>query len=123
MPWGNNVTVSGRLTHFSSGSGIAGASITFDGTGAENIPDVVTNVDGTFTAKGSSPNAVATGWKVQAHYAGNSGYQPSNSLIKTYSTTKHGVALTLFVSPTSLTTGQPYTVGTTLKDFSANVAY
>jgi peptidoglycan/xylan/chitin deacetylase (PgdA/CDA1 family) len=102
VPWGKDVTVTGKLTdNDNSGSGIGGATITFDGTGADNLPDnVVTNADGTFTVKGASPTTVATGWKVQAHFAGNSDYQATNSLIKTYSTTKHSVIIALTAATT-----------------------
>jgi peptidoglycan/xylan/chitin deacetylase (PgdA/CDA1 family) len=102
VPWGKDVTVTGKLTdNDNSGYGIGGATITFDGTGADNLPDnVVTNADGTFTVKGASPTTVATGWKVQAHFAGNSDYQATNSLIKTYSTTKHSVIIALTAATT-----------------------
>ena len=81
-PWGNPVTVTGKLTdNAASGAGIGGATIAFDGTGADNLPDVVTNADGTFTATGASSSTVATGWKVQAHFASNTEYSGSNSIV------------------------------------------
>ena len=115
VPWGKDITVTGKLTdNAAAGAGVGGASITFDGTGADNVPDVVTNADGTFTVKGASPATVATGWKVQAHFAANSDYTASNSLIKTYSTTKHTVNIaTTFKSSTSSTTVAPWSTSTT----------
>src|ERR687894_477112 len=59
VPWGKDVTVTGKLVVHASnnaegGEGIGGKTITFDGTGADNLPNiVVTNADGTFTAKGA----------------------------------------------------------------------
>jgi hypothetical protein len=115
-PWGNPVTVTGKLTDNSaSGAGIGGATIAFDGTGADNLPDVVTNADGTFTATGASPATVATGWKVQAHFASNTEYSGSNSIVQSYSTTKHSVGSSI-TAKTSVAWGQPNTFTVTLKD-------
>jgi hypothetical protein len=117
VPWGKAITVTGKLTdNAASGAGVRGATITFDGTGANNLPDVVTNSDGTFTVKGASPSSVATGWKVQAHFAGNSDYAASNSVIKTYSTTKHSVTLSLSVPTDPVPRGTSYKVSGTLTD-------
>jgi hypothetical protein len=64
--------------------------------------------------KGASPATVATGWKVQAHFAGNSDYSASNSLVKTYSTTKHTVFIaTAFKSSTGSTSATPWSTSTT----------
>jgi hypothetical protein len=114
VPWGKDITVTGKLTdNAASGAGVGGVTITFDGTGADNVPDVVTNADGTFTVKGASPATVATGWKVQAHFAGNSDYSASNSLVKTYSSTKHTVSIaTAFKSSTGSTTATPWSTST-----------
>src|SRR5919109_585726 len=118
VPWGSPVTVTGKLTdNAASGAGVSGATISFDGTGANNLPDnVVTKADGTFTAKGASPATVATGWKVQAHFAGYSDYTASNSVIKTYSTTKHSVTLSLSVPTDPVPRGTSYKVSGTLTD-------
>jgi hypothetical protein len=76
--------------------GIGGKTITFDGTGADNLPDnVVTNADGSFRAKGASRAAVATGWEVQAHFAGDSSHVASNTITTTYNTVKHNVTLSV----------------------------
>ena len=115
-PWGNPVTVTGKLTdNAASGAGIGGATIAFDGTGADNLPDVVTNADGTFTATGASPATVATGWKVQAHFASNTEYSGSDSIVQSYATTKHSVGSSI-TGKTSVAWGQPNTFTVTLKD-------
>ena len=115
-PWGNPVTVTGKLTdNAASGAGIGGATIAFDGTGADNIPDVITNADGTFTATGASPATVATGWKVQAHFASNTEYSGSDSIVQSYATTKHSVGSSIN-GKTSVAWGQPNTFTVTLKD-------
>jgi peptidoglycan/xylan/chitin deacetylase (PgdA/CDA1 family) len=117
VPWGRDITVTGKLTdNAASGAGVGGRTISFDGTGANNLPDVVTNTDGTFTTKGASPTTVATGWKVQAHFAGNSDYAASNSIIKTYSTSKHSVTLSLSVPIDAVSSGTSYKVSGTLTD-------
>jgi hypothetical protein len=67
VPWSKDMTViTGKLADASQAGGVGRKTITFDSTGAENIPDVITNTDGTFTAKCSSSNMVATGWTYQA---------------------------------------------------------
>lgn len=44
VPWGKDVTViTGKIADASQAGGVRGKTITFDGTAAENIPDVVTN--------------------------------------------------------------------------------
>jgi peptidoglycan/xylan/chitin deacetylase (PgdA/CDA1 family) len=117
VPWGRDITVTGKLTdNAASGAGVGGRTISFDGTGANNLPDVVTNTDGTFTAKGASPATVATGWKVQAHFVGNSDYTASNSIVKAYSTTKHSVTLSLSVPTDAVSGGTSYKVSGTLTD-------
>jgi hypothetical protein len=116
VAWGNPVTVTGKLTdNAASGAGIGGATISFDGTGAENLPDVITNADGTFTASGASPASVATTWKVQAHFAGNTEYGNSDSTIQTYATAKHSVGSSISAKA-SVPWGQPNTFTVTLKD-------
>jgi peptidoglycan/xylan/chitin deacetylase (PgdA/CDA1 family) len=118
VPWGKDVTVTGKLAVGSSNAGVGGKTITFDRTGADNLPDnVVTNQDGTFTAVGKAPNTVATGWKVQAHFAGDSTYSASDSTIKTYNTAKHAVSLVVSAA-TTVPWGKPTTFTATLKDTS-----
>jgi hypothetical protein len=117
VPWGKDVTVTGKLVD-ANNAGIGGKTITFDGTGADSIQDVVTNTDGTFTAKGASPTSVATGWKVQAHFAGDSGYTASDSSIKTYNTVKHSVSLTISAASSNVPWSMPTKFTATLKDNS-----
>jgi arylsulfatase A-like enzyme len=106
VPAGEDVTVTGKLSIANDGKGIGGRIITFNGTGADNLPadGVITNSDGTFTAKGTSPDTAASGWKVQARFAGdttsaasntntNTTYAASNSAITEYSTLKHTLEL------------------------------
>ena len=100
--WGNDVTVTGKLSdNAASGAGVGGVTITFSGTGAANLQPVTTNVDGTFTAKGKSSTSVATGWRVQAHFAGDSDYTASSSTIRTYATTKHWTVVTAIATATT----------------------
>ena len=87
VPSSGTVTVTGKLTdNEMSNTGIGGKTITFTGTGAGDISSVTTNPDGTFTATGAAPNMVATEWTVQAHFAGDSSYEASNSTVQTYNT-------------------------------------
>lgn len=119
VPWGKDITVTGRLIiSDGSGTGIANATIRFDGTGAANLTSVVTNADGTFIAKGASPSTVASGWKVQAHFDGTPEHFVSHSAIKYYSTFKHSVSLTLFSKTAGAPWGLPTTFTALLKDSS-----
>jgi hypothetical protein len=120
--WGTDVTVTGKLSDSASGTGIGGATITFDGTGAANLQSVTTNTDGTFTAKGKAPSTVATGWGVQAHFAGDNSYNKADSTIKTYSTTKHATGLSFTVPTTAVAPGATYKVSGTLTDTTAGGA-
>jgi Tol biopolymer transport system component len=124
VPWGKDVIVRGKLVAYASnnaqrGEGIGGKTITFDGMGAANLPDnVVTNADGTFTAKGASPAAVATGWEVQAHFAGDSSHVASNVITKTYNTVKHNVTLSVSAAKNNVPWSSPTTFRATLTDTS-----
>lgn len=95
VPWGLNITVTGTLVNADNSSGIGGATINFTGTGASSLGSVITAPDGTFTATGAAPSAVGSGWKVKAHYDGDTNYDPSVSLAKAYNTKKHQVLLQL----------------------------
>jgi hypothetical protein len=111
VPWGKNIIVTGIF-----GNANGGSVITFDGTGAENLPDAITNADGSFTAQGPAPSTVATGWTVQAHFAGDSQYAKKDSAIKTYSTIAHKTTLTVTTAKSSVIWGQPNTFTATLTD-------
>jgi hypothetical protein len=114
VPWSTRVVVSGQLTD-NGGGVVSGKTITFSGTGASSISSVTTNPDGTFTAFGFAPNSVATGWTVQAHFAGDSIYNRGDSSTQTYNTLKHATALTLSV-PLNVPFGTKATVTGKLSD-------
>ncbi|MDQ4067782.1 MAG: sulfatase-like hydrolase/transferase, partial [Thermoproteota archaeon] len=143
VPWSKDVIVTGRLTSIASnafvlppyfvggeGEGLGGRIITFDGTGAGNLPDdgVVTNSHDYFTAKGASPATVASGWKVQAHFAGDSTfaasgriefeYAASDSTIKEYSTLKHNITLSVSAAKKNVPWSNSTTFRATLTDSS-----
>src|SRR5581483_7971323 len=84
---GSDVLATGLITDASTGEGIGGLTITFDGTGAEGIlPDVASDASGLFSSSGTSEDVPATGRQVQAHFAGNNAYNASDSVIKAYDT-------------------------------------
>ena len=124
VPWGKDVIVTGKLVVYApnnaeGGEGIGGKTITFDGTGADNLPDnVVTNADGSFRAKGASPAAVATGWEVQAHFAGDSSHIASNVNAKIYNTVKHNVTLSVSAAKKNVPWSNSTTFRATLIDTS-----
>ena len=124
VPWGKDVIVTGKLVvhapnNAEGGEGIGGKTITFDGTGADNLPDnIVTNADGTFRAKGASPAAVATGWEVQAHFAGDSSHVASNVNAKIYNTVKHNVTLSVSAAKKNVPWSNSTTFRATLIDTS-----
>jgi hypothetical protein len=105
----------------STGAPLGSKVITFNGTGASNLPSAVTNPDGTFLASGASPNSVGVGWTVQAHYAGDVGLAGTDSNIRTYETTKHATTLTIAVTPNPVASGGTYTVSGVLRDFTLGV--
>jgi hypothetical protein len=115
VPWSSNVIVSGKLSATSSAAGIGGKTITFTGTGAAGISSVTTNPDGTFSATGLSPSTVATGWQINANFAGDSTYG-SSSTTQSYDTLVHSASLSLAISPSSLATSSTYSVSGTLTD-------
>jgi len=77
---------------------------------------VVTASDGTFSATGTAPNTVASGWTVQAHYAGGGLHGSTNSPLASYNTLRHTTSLTLSISPISVHRGGTYSVSGTLTD-------
>jgi hypothetical protein len=129
VPWGQTVTVTGKLTSAYYDSGISGQTITLSGTGIkqqqqqqeqeqQTIISAKTQSDGTFTATFTAPNTVASGWTVQAHYAGDddSNLQSSDSEERTFDTLKHGSTLSLILDPAQVAKGGSYTVHGELKD-------
>jgi peptidoglycan/xylan/chitin deacetylase (PgdA/CDA1 family) len=119
--WGADVTVTGKLSDSASGTAIGGATITFNGTGAANLQSATTNADGTFTAKGKAPSTVATGWKVEAHFAGDSTYDSATSLPKTYNTVQHTVTIALAASKGTVPWGAATSFTATMTDTTAGV--
>jgi YVTN family beta-propeller protein len=119
IPWGTTFKVTGKLTDHSTGSPISGATITFTGTGASNLANVVTASDGTFSATGRAPNNIANGWTVRALFSGGGGiFGSSNSNVQTYNTVKHATTLTLSV-PLNVPFGTKATVTGKLTDSPA----
>ena len=117
VPWSKSITVSGSLFNIANNAPLGDKTITFDGTGASGLPSSVqTFLNGTFKVTGASPASVATGWKVQAHFAGDSSISPANSNIVSYSTLKHSVSLTL--SSSNKPWGKATTFTVYLKDAS-----
>jgi peptidoglycan/xylan/chitin deacetylase (PgdA/CDA1 family) len=119
--WGVDVTVSGKLSDSASGTAIGGATITFEGTGAANLTSVTTNADGTFTAIGKAPSTVATGWKVEGHYAGDSTHDPAHSLPRTYNTIQHTVTIAAAASKGTVPWGDATSLTATMTDTTGGV--
>jgi hypothetical protein len=63
------------------------------------------------------PSTVATGWKVQAQFAGDSSHGSSNSAVKSYNTLKHTVTVVVS-SASNVPWGKSTTYTATLKDTS-----
>src|SRR5919109_630669 len=110
VPWGQPNTFTVTLKDTTTQLPLQGVTVSFDGTGAISIPNAVTGSDGKATGTGNSPNSVATGWTYQAHFAGDDLYNKVDSAIKTYSTSKHSVSLTLNLTPTTVTHDAVYKV-------------
>ena len=118
VPWSKTVTVNGKLTdNGGENVGIGGKTISFDGTGAANLQPTVTSSDGSFSSTGAAPQTVATGWTVQAHFAGDASYGPS-SVTATYNTLKHDTSLSISLSPSRLKGGATYSVTGKLIDIT-----
>jgi hypothetical protein len=118
VPWSKTVTVTGKLTDNVGGNaGIGGKTISFDGTGAANLQSTVTASDGSFSTTGAAPQTVATGWTVQAHFAGDASYNPSIATA-TYNTLKHDTSLSISLSPSRLKGGATYSVTGKLTDIT-----
>jgi hypothetical protein len=93
IPAGSTITASGILVDSDAANAkISGSSITFTGTGAVNLASTITNGTGGYSSAGPSPNTVANGWTVQAHYAGNASYAPTDSPAVSYTTSAIGLS-------------------------------
>lgn len=73
----NIVFLTGTLTDTCTGSGVTGATITFTGTAVPTGVSAVTNPDGTLVFL--EPLFGELGKTVQAHFAGQGTFGPSNS--------------------------------------------
>jgi hypothetical protein len=83
---GSILTVAGTLVDGATGLGIAGQTISFDGSGAANLEDTVTDADGVFTTSGNATDESADHLLVQARYAGSEEFLASDSDIESYDT-------------------------------------
>jgi hypothetical protein len=83
---GEDIIVEGELLDAVTGMGINGREMAFNGTGSAGLSSVSTASNGSFHAAGSSPDSVSTLWTVQAHFTGDSAYEPSDSQVSTYDT-------------------------------------
>ncbi|HET6457362.1 MAG TPA: Ig-like domain-containing protein, partial [Nitrosopumilaceae archaeon] len=116
VPWGRTTTFTALLKDAdNSNAAISGKTIHLNGTGVIGVADQATNGTGFVVSTGTAPSTVANGWTYQSHFAGNSLYFKSDSVVRTYATLKHGTALSLSL-PTSVNHGNPYSVFGTLKD-------
>jgi hypothetical protein len=82
----SSVVVTGRLTDTCTGSGVAGATITFTKNfGFGGPSSAVTDTTGTYTTDFTA-NAPPSDFKfmVRAHFAGQGIYEPSNSATETF---------------------------------------
>jgi hypothetical protein len=116
VPWGKTITISGKLTNSSSGAGLAGKTVSFSGTGAVNLPNAVTDSNGFYSSTGAAPNTVTNGLTVQAHFAGDSQYQNTDSTVNTYNTLIHKTVFWSLNVPSSVTHGSKYSIDGKLKD-------
>lgn len=80
------LTITGSLLDTDAEVGITSRIITFDGTGATGLQRTVSFKDGLFASKGVAPTNAGTGLTVQAHFAGDDLYLPSDSTVITYDT-------------------------------------
>lgn len=81
-----NVTVHGVLRDLDTGVPIENGTITFNGTGSSNLLSSQTLANGSYSSTALSPNSVGESWIVQAHFAGDSAYNGSNSSVEAYDT-------------------------------------
>jgi hypothetical protein len=117
IPWGQPTSFIATLRDNTAGGiPIGGKTISYDGTGVIGVVDQVTDNLGKATGVGTAPDTVASGWTVQAHFAGDSWYFDAHTPIKSYSTTKHGTFLSLNVIPISPLAGGMYRVEGVLRD-------
>ncbi|WP_415280987.1 hypothetical protein [Candidatus Nitrososphaera sp. FF02] len=88
---GDDVTVQGTLVDADASAPLDGMTVTFTGTGAVNLADVMTS-SGLYSSTGASPSTASALMAVQAHYAGDSSYEASDSEIISYDTVEPDAA-------------------------------
>ncbi len=116
VPWGKDITISGKLTDAETGHGVGGIQIVFWGNGVANIGNYpTTNADGTFSTTATAPSTVGSGWNVSAESSCDSTYTESSTSI-TYNTIKHKTSLTLYLYPDPVAPSGTYKVHSALKD-------
>ncbi|MGI0012384.1 MAG: hypothetical protein ACREBU_02920, partial [Nitrososphaera sp.] len=81
---GTDVTVTGSITDSSTGLPLAGANITFVGSGATFFSSVLTDVDGLFSLTGLTQNSTQDNLVVEAHYDGDLSYEAAVSESRAY---------------------------------------
>ncbi len=115
--WGGATSFPITLTDTDNGgTSVQGKTIHFDGTGVIGVSDKITNGTGKAIGIGTAPSAVATGWTVQAHFAGDSLYLSTDSIVKTYNTLIHSTVFWSLNLPISVTHGTTYIVDGKFKD-------
>lgn len=83
---GEEVSVDGKLVDSETGIGLDAKEITVNGTGSAHISSAITDGAGFFQADGVSPSSTSNLWTVQAHFAGDSAYESSDSVVRSYDT-------------------------------------
>jgi len=117
VAWGGATSFHITLTDTDNGgTSIQGRTIHFNGTGVIGVSDQITNGTGIAIGTGTAPSTVASGWAAQAHFAGDSLYLSTDSVVKTYNTLIHSTAVWSLNVPASVTHGSTYIIDGKLKD-------
>jgi hypothetical protein len=120
-PWSSATSFTVTLTDSSAGGAVVPQkTIQLDGTGVKGVStdssSMTTGSNGKIVITGISPDTVNSGWTYQAHFAGDSHYSQRDSSVKSYSTTKRPVTLSLTVPTDEVSAGASYKVSGTLVD-------
>jgi hypothetical protein len=124
----SNTEVDGKLTYSSTGRAVSKETVTFSSDNGGGVPPArVTNTDGTYWALFKTPCSIGSGWRLQAHYAGDpdSKILRSDSAIQTYTTVKKYTLLSMAmtsngVSTLNIPSGNTITLSGKLIDTSAS---
>lgn len=101
IPWGNTLTVTGRLADgLGNNAALSGKQIEFSGsgigTGTRIVLPTSTNSTGIFSSSGTVPkDPTSSNLTVQAHFAGDDLYERSDSSIQNYISAKHQTLIKL----------------------------